>query len=162
MLRKNPRVRRWAETGDVLQTAVLRLLRSLESVSPPTTKDFFSLAATQIRRELIDLARHYCGAHGLGGNHASGILAGDSDKPGFEPPADEDSPEAVAAWSEFHEKAAQLPDLERVVMDLHYYQGLSLIDAARAMGISERSAQVYWKRAKLKLHELLGGTWPEI
>src|SRR3954469_15290100 len=64
MLRGYPQVRRWAETGDVLQNALLRLLRALEVVRPESTRDFFNLAAVQIRRELIDLARHFQGPQG--------------------------------------------------------------------------------------------------
>src|SRR5213078_2084837 len=57
MLRGFVNVKRYAETDDVLQNALLRLLRSLATV--------------QIRRELIDLARHYYGPHGQGAHHAS-------------------------------------------------------------------------------------------
>ena len=38
MLRKYPHVRRWTETGDVLQNAIIRLLRALESIRPKTTR----------------------------------------------------------------------------------------------------------------------------
>ena len=43
------RVRRWAETDDVLQNALLRLLSALGSVKPQTARDFFALASLQIR-----------------------------------------------------------------------------------------------------------------
>src|SRR5437763_11106175 len=69
MLGAYPSVRRWEETGDVVQNATLRLLRALEAVRPENPRQFFGLAAEQIRRELIDLARHYYGAHGVGANH---------------------------------------------------------------------------------------------
>jgi len=39
MLRDYPRVRRWEETGDVLQNASMRLYRSLEKVTPETVVD---------------------------------------------------------------------------------------------------------------------------
>src|SRR6202034_2532417 len=65
MLKGFPGVARWEQSDDVLQNALLRLDRSLRAVSPRTAKDFFGLAATQIRRELIDLARHYGGPEGL-------------------------------------------------------------------------------------------------
>jgi RNA polymerase sigma-70 factor (ECF subfamily) len=57
MLRGFPLVRRWNETDDVLQNALLRLLRALETVNPASTRAFFGLAAAQIRRELLDLRR---------------------------------------------------------------------------------------------------------
>ena len=64
MLRRSPAVARWAETGDVFQGAVMRLLRALETVSPASTRDFLNLAAAIVRRELIDLARHFHGRAG--------------------------------------------------------------------------------------------------
>src|SRR5947207_7059370 len=56
LLRAHPAVQRWAETGDVLQGALLRLTRALASVHPGSVREFFGLAAQQIRRELVDLA----------------------------------------------------------------------------------------------------------
>ena len=61
MLRDYPRVQRWAQTDDVLQNALVRLCRALESVTPKDVREFYALATTQIRRELLDLARHYSG-----------------------------------------------------------------------------------------------------
>jgi hypothetical protein len=59
MLHRFPNVRRRVETGDVLQNSLVRLLRALEKVEPTSTREFFALAAAQIRRELLDLARHF-------------------------------------------------------------------------------------------------------
>src|SRR4051794_19169789 len=61
MLQSYPRLKRWEETADVLQSALLRLCRALEKVPPPTLADYYRLAALQIRRELLDLVRHYYG-----------------------------------------------------------------------------------------------------
>jgi DNA-directed RNA polymerase specialized sigma24 family protein len=69
MLRGFPAVKRWSETDDVLQNAMLRLHRSLSEVRPESPRQFYGLAATQIRRELIDLARHFNGPQGIGANH---------------------------------------------------------------------------------------------
>src|SRR5204862_1463532 len=55
MLGDFQRVRRWAETDDVLQNALVRLLGALRSVKPQPARDFLGLATLQIRRELIDL-----------------------------------------------------------------------------------------------------------
>ena len=62
-------MKRWSETDDVLQNAMLRLHRSLAEIQPECPSQFYGLAATQIRRELIDLARHYYGAQGIGARH---------------------------------------------------------------------------------------------
>ena len=69
MMRGFPRVRRWEETDDVFTEAVTKLHRSLEAVQPATAQDFYRLAATQIRRVLIDMVRRYYGPEGLGARH---------------------------------------------------------------------------------------------
>src|SRR5207247_1933012 len=61
MLQNYPRLQRWEETGDVAQNAVVRLCRALETVTPPSLRDYYRLAALQIRRELLDLVRHHYG-----------------------------------------------------------------------------------------------------
>jgi DNA-directed RNA polymerase specialized sigma24 family protein len=45
MLGRFPTVRRWVETDDVLQSALVRLLRALEEVRPDSMRHFFALAA---------------------------------------------------------------------------------------------------------------------
>jgi hypothetical protein len=71
MLKGYPRVKRWEQTDDVLQNATVRLYRALSEVKPLRAVDFFRLAALNIRRELLDLAKHYYGPQGLGARHAS-------------------------------------------------------------------------------------------
>src|SRR5437763_16376284 len=57
MVRRDRRVSRWVDAEDVLQNALVRLLRALETAQPDSTRAFFGLAAGQTRRELLDLAR---------------------------------------------------------------------------------------------------------
>src|SRR4051812_2773182 len=57
-LRAFPGVRRWEDPGDVLHRAMGRFPRARREVAPATVGAFFALAATHIRRQLIDLARH--------------------------------------------------------------------------------------------------------
>ena len=71
LIKGYPSVRRWEETRDVVQEATLRLHRALAEVDPDSVAGFIGLAATQIRRQLIDLARHYMGPQGMGG-HGNG------------------------------------------------------------------------------------------
>jgi len=113
MLRDYQRLRRWEETGDVLQGALLRLSRALEAVTPATAREFYRLAALQIRRELIDLARHYFGPEGAGAHHES--VGGESAGPAAQPGDPTCGPTGLAAWAEFHEQAGALPEDEREV-----------------------------------------------
>lgn len=164
MMRGFARVRRWEETDDVVQNATLRLCRTLEHETPETAAAFFRLAALNIRRELLDLVKHYYGPRGAGARHATNAAApGGSDRA----PADADAPELsheparLAAWTELHRKAGELPDDEREVFDLVWYQGLGQAEVAALLGVSERTVKRRWQAARLRLHDALDGEMPE-
>jgi RNA polymerase sigma-70 factor (ECF subfamily) len=160
MLRDYPGVHRWEQTDDVLQNATLRLYRALNEVSPPTARDFFRLAAAMIRRELIDLARRHSGPMGLGANLAS-LAGGDETGGGFSPTGESSlDPSRISEWTEFHHQVERLPDEERAVVDLLFYQGLSQSEAASVLGVSDRTIKRRWQSARLALHEALGGRLP--
>lgn len=163
MLHGWQRVHRWEETSDVMQNAMLRLYRALASAQPASVADFFRLAALNIRRELFDLAKHYYGPCGAGARHATiGLRAQGSEEPAAWEPAESDSdPARAAAWAEFHAQVETLPDEEREVFDLLWYQELSQAEAAGVLGVSERTVKRRWAAARLSLHKLLGGTLPQ-
>src|SRR5262245_47035194 len=162
MLRGYPRVHRWEETDDVMQNAAMRLHRSLADVKPATAADFFRLAALNVRRELLDLAKHYYGPQGQGAHHQT-QGGSDSAPARAEPPQPDadDAPDRLAAWTEFHRQVELLPDQERDVFGLLWYQGLSQAEAAEVLGVSERTVKRWWQSARLKLHEALGGELPD-
>jgi RNA polymerase sigma factor (sigma-70 family) len=162
MLGGFPEVHRWEQTDDVLQNALMRLHRALGAVCPESSLHFYRLAAEQIRRELIDLARRYRGAHGLGANHAS---VGGGDSGGMDianPDGSTNEPGALAEWTEFHDRIANLPEEERQVVDLLFYQGLSQAEAAGLLGVTDRTVKRRWQSARLALYEGLGGRLPGI
>jgi RNA polymerase sigma-70 factor (ECF subfamily) len=165
MLKGYPNVRRWEQTDDVLQSASLRLHRTLGQLPVATSRDFFRLAALNIRRELLDLARHYYGPQGHGKHHAT-WAGGDAaaSNIGSGPPGPGDlsaEPSRLASWGEFHEQIGALPEEEREVFDLVWYQGLSQAEAAELLGISERTVKRRWQAGRVKLYEALGGEVPE-
>jgi RNA polymerase sigma-70 factor (ECF subfamily) len=164
MLSSYARLKRWEQTDDVLQNALLRLYRSLSEVQPTTARDFFRLAALNIRRELLDLAKHYYGPCGPGARHAS--VAGEANPQGntaaFEPtaPSSQDM-DRLGFWTEFHAQVERLPEEEREVFDLLWYQELSQAEAATLLNVSERTIKRRWAAARLKLHDVLRGSLPE-
>jgi RNA polymerase sigma-70 factor (ECF subfamily) len=161
MLRDYPRLRRWEETDDVLQNALVRLCRALEAVPIATAADFFRVAALQVRRELCDLARHYYGPEGSGGRHESGT--GDPEGAAAEArdPADSTwNPARIAAWTRFHEKVEALPAEEKEIFDLLWYHELSAAEAAKMLGTSGSTVKRRWQAARRRLHDLLGGELP--
>ena len=165
MLKGYPNVHRWEQTDDVLQNAAIRLHRTLQQLTVQTPLDFFRLAALNIRRELLDLAKHYYGPQGQGAHHATwspgDSSATRSDSGLAAPPDPSGDPARLAAWGEFHEQIGSLPDEEREVFDLIWYQGLSQAEAAELLNVSERTIKRRWQAARLKLHEAMQGEVPE-
>jgi RNA polymerase sigma-70 factor (ECF subfamily) len=162
MLRGFVNVKRFAETDDVLQNALMRLLRSLETVQPQDMRQFFGLATVQIRRELIDLARHFYGPQGQGAHHASTPpAAGDESGPHRNEAVDlSRDPSHLAEWCELHQQIERLPGDERETVELIFYQGLQQNEAAELLGVSVRTVQRRWQTALVKLHQVLQGGLP--
>lgn len=153
MFRAYPALRRWEQTDDVFQTAAVRLLKSLESVRPPNVAAFWGLAAAQIRRSLIDLARHHFGPHGAAAHHASTTGGERGGKPVA---AREDGPETLAEWSEFHTLVDELPAEEKQVFQLAWYAGLPQPEIAALLDVSPATVQRRWYAAKIRLGRRLG------
>jgi RNA polymerase sigma factor (sigma-70 family) len=113
--------------------------------------DFFRLAAEQIRRELLDLARSL------------------SRRPEVQAPAGEDSrgqglldridttsePHKLTIWAEYHRRVEELPDDERAVVDLMWYQGVKKKEAAELLGVSLATLARRWASARVKLQQVL-------
>src|SRR5262245_57151997 len=157
MLGDFQRVRRWVETDDVLENALLRLLGALRDVQPQTPRDFFALASLQIRRELIDLARHFYGPEGIGANHDSQAPADSSRSGGQEPAGLRQKPASPAEWTELHELIDTLPSDERELVGLVVYQGLSQVEAAEVLQVGLRTVQRRWHDALCRLHRAWTG-----
>ena len=162
MLKRYPRVKRWEETDDVLQNVSLRLRRTLAQVTPNSVLDFLRLASLNIRRELLDLVKHYYGPRGLGVHHFSdpGGNGGDTPPPFSEAADVAHEPSRLALWSEFHRAIEQLPEESRETFDLLWYQGLSPAEAAEVLEVTPRTVQRRWQAARLQLFEALHGELP--
>jgi RNA polymerase sigma factor (sigma-70 family) len=157
MLRSFPNVRRWADTDDVLQSALMRLLHTLQAVQPEDTRHFANLAAQHIRRELLDLARHYrnrldapAGAASEGGPGAADVAAAQGSAAGD-----------LDLWTAFHEQVDQLPVEEREVVSLAFYHGWTQAQIAELFQVDERTVRRRWRSASLKLTQALGGRLPQ-
>ncbi len=155
MLRRFPNVRRWADTDDVLQNALLRLLRSLEGIEPASMRDFHSLAAVHIRRELLDLARYYGRREGAGLHPGDPKAADDSPASAGEPPGPREDSSELEKWCRFHQEVEHLPVEEREVVSLIYYHGWTQVEVAELLQITDRTVRRRWEAALVKLHRLL-------
>ena len=152
-----PGVHRWEDTDDVYQAAVIRLHQSLSGARPESVRAFVGLAATQVRRTLIDLARHYSGAHGLGANYQSAGAGRAADDPGavVDKEAAKKQPDSLDDWTAFHEATQRLPDESREVFDLVWYAGLQQTEAAELLNVSRRTIIRRLNLARKLLTEML-------
>lgn len=157
-----PGVRRWEQTPDVLQNALLRLHRALKARAaadraPATAREFFALAAGLIRRELIDLLRHYYGPLGHGAHYDSERRGPDGTPLPAAPPDLSREPARLARWTQFHECVDRLGPEEHEVFALVWYQGLTLKEVAQVLDVSERTVKRRWREARLKLRAAFAG-----
>lgn len=153
MLRSFPNVRPWADTLDVYQGAVWRLLTTLRKVSPPSTRDFFNLAANHIRRELLDLARRA---------KRRERLTADSSDLGSDIPGDSSEADELELWTRFHEAVEGLPAEEREVFGLSFYHGWTQQQIGELLGVNERTVRRRWQNACLELNRRVGGQLPPL
>lgn len=158
---KGDRVRRWVETDDLLQNALLRLHKTLAEVKPNSAGHFFALAARETHRELTDLARHYFDPEGIGANHFTDKVSSDSNaQPKYEVGQTTHNPEKLYDWGLFHEKVGTLPAKEKRVFELHWYEGLTLVAIAKMLEVSTETAERAWRSASKMLRKLMQGDLP--
>ena len=142
-LRGFPALRRWVETDDVLQQAMVKLHRSLQQVRPLKVGEFFGLAGLQMRRELHDLHRQHFGPHGVAANHhtdsGSGLLNAADDA------------EMPVGWDRFHDLVEALPEDERSVVDCLFVSELTQEETAQILGVSLRTVKRRWQSARIRL-----------
>ncbi len=148
MLRSYPKLQRWEQSEDVLQEALLRLHHSLEHVQPESVSRFFGLAATQVQRTLIDLARRHFGPEGPGAYSHKDVY-----DTSVTPLAGE--PSTLPEWVEFYEILDALPCEEREVVNLLWFEGFTQQEAALILGVCERTVRRRWYSARYLLHSAL-------
>lgn len=153
MFRGYPGLRRWEQTDDVFQNSLIRLHRALSQVELESARHFFNLAAVQIRRELLDLKKHHLGLEGRATHHHTDYQP--PDDAGGSLSAKSDEPEDLTLWAEFHEAVNELPDEQREIVDLLYYEGLNQEEAAKVLDVSLRTLKRRWQDAKVLLHKKL-------
>lgn len=160
MLARFPNVRRWSETGDVVQNAALRLHRSLASIHPVSDRDFLNFAAVHIRRELLDLARKYAGRESFASHHEThSIRSDDGVRSKIDAVADDRGDDTeLDRWARVHEAAADLPDEHREVFHLRMYAGLSPDEIADALGCSTKTVHRRWSVATRLIEERMNDT----
>lgn len=120
------------------------------TVSFPDRGHFMAYAARAMRGLIIDYARSQRAEKRGGRFHITGI--GDSDPSNPEPNA---AAPLDALGEALDTLAAGAPELAGLV-DLHFFCGFSFTEIAEMRGVSERTVQRDWRKARLLLHNFLG------
>lgn len=155
MLNRFPDLRNLEQTGDVVQDSLLRLLRAIRAVTPETTRDFFNLAAEQIRRQLLDLARRHRRAQVI-----PLVVSESSSGDGAGPPDPAPPVGDLERWELFHAAVDNLPSEQREVIGLTFYHGWTQAQIANLFHVDERTVRRRWQAACLALNDALGGQLP--
>jgi RNA polymerase sigma factor (TIGR02999 family) len=128
----------------LVHEAYLRLVQGAEGISWKSRGHFFGAAAEAMRRILIERAR---GRERL--RHGGGRKRVDLDEAValVEPPAEE-----ILALDEALSRLAAQAPVRAELVKLRFYAGLTMPEAAEALGISLATAERYWTFARTWLY----------
>ena len=149
------RLRRWEQSDDLLQQTLLRLNRRLDTCQVDNVQAFLRLAALEMRRALIDFARHYFGPQGLGTHHDSRDYESSGRALRVFDCSDTTRASRHDQIRHLYEAMDDLAEDEKEVVDLLWIHGLSQVDAAALLGVSTKTIARRWARARLQLHKNL-------
>jgi len=142
MLAGFPGVRAREQAEDVLQDALMRLTRALRQETPQSVREFFGLAAVQIRRVLLDLARTHA-------RRPTEALEAD-------PSAPADDSTELDRWTRLHGAVEGLPTELREVFSYTFYHGWTQGQIAEVLDISDRQVRRLWVQACRRLKGAVG------
>ena len=154
-LRKLAAVRMAAESPDhtlqptaLVHEAYLRLVGPADERRWDNRGHFFAAAAEAMRRILVEAARRKHGPE-----HGGHLLRQDLDP---EHPADPGRSERLLALDEALDRLATIEPRAAEVVKLRYFAGMTVAEAAAALGISSRTADNDWAYARAWLVAALG------
>jgi RNA polymerase sigma factor (sigma-70 family) len=162
LLRKYPGVRRYDDTDDVFQGAIMRLHRALGQMASAgeSPRSMMALGAVQIHRELVDLTRRYAAAASYQANHGTNVFHDTSGVRHFiDGAAVADEP--LDRWERFHQAVEGLTPEQKEVFRLVWYLGTDQKTIAAIMECSERSVKNYWRQAREAVKAALDGERPQ-
>jgi RNA polymerase sigma-70 factor (ECF subfamily) len=138
------------ETDELLGGVVAGLLTALRTTRPRTVRQFFGLACQHMRWQLNDLARRLDERPAAAALPEAGIAA----------PPESAASSLTPGGRRMLGAIDGLPDDEREAFDLVRIQGLTHVEAAEVVGVSEKTVQRRLNRARLLLAERLADLCP--
>lgn len=162
MIARFPNVRRWEETDDLFQNAALRLHRSLGQMRLTEPRSVLAIAATELRRELLDLARKHSGPWSEAAHHATNSVfdsqAARHGHQAVDRAGDHDEP--LERWTTFHDAIESLAPEEREVFQMVWYLGCDQKTIAATLGCCARTVKNRWRSARETIRARLDGDPP--
>ena len=135
------------QATELVHEAYMRLVGPTPA-QPQNRAHFFAIAAHSMRQVLLDHARRR-GAGKRGGPHAIRVDVEDRFL------IHDDSLDEVLAIDEALKKLAVIDPVQSQLIELRFFAGLSIDEAAEVMGVSESTVKREWRLAKAWLnHEL--------
>jgi RNA polymerase sigma factor (sigma-70 family) len=141
-----PRLKNVHGSGSVVNEAALRLLKTLDQVHPRTAREFFLLAAQNVRWVLLDMARK--------ARQPQPVVLAEAVEQAVDPHAEID-PAKAAMWAELHQQVETLPEMQRKVVHCLLYLGMSQAEAAQLLEVHPRQISRLWLSARLHLARAL-------
>ena len=132
------------EATGLVHEAYLRLVGTDEEKRWDNRGHFFAAAAEAMRRILVENARRK-----RSGKHGGGMVRQDLDE--IRPAAPELC-EDLLALDEALERLAEKDAVKAELVKLRHFAGLTVDQAAQALGISPATADRYWAYARAWLH----------
>jgi len=143
------------ETNGLVAEAYLRLNRSLTDLQPETVRQFFGLAALQMRRHLLDKLR---AIHGRGEVKRPKVTS-------LDPVGNQDSAihiafadtETTPLWTSIDilESLEKLDERQRECLVMQHWYGFTHQEIASLMGVSTKTVQRLSNLAFIQLNDLL-------
>jgi RNA polymerase sigma-70 factor (ECF subfamily) len=138
------------QSDEMLSAVVERLMKALREARPGNVRQFFQIANLHMRWELNDVARRL-------DNQMRAVDIADHVPASPESSASEIGPVARRMFQAIDE----LPEEEREVFELVRIQGLTQLETAGILSISERTVQRRLHGGLLLLSQKLGDLRPE-
>lgn len=135
------------DTTSLVHECYLKLL-GLEQLNASDRSHFLAYAARAMRSVVIDIAREQQAERRGGGLQFVTLRTGGDE------PAGGQADELIAVHEALEELAKLEPRLVRVV-EMRFFVGLDQASIAEALGVSTRTVERDWERARLFLHSVI-------
>ena len=160
LLRGFSRGRDHDDTTGIFNEAYLRLHSSLDELKPTTVRQFFGLAALEIRRTLLDVVRKITTRSNVKRTRPTSLDAAGPDGGRIDVPIEDEVQKRFDLTEALFTAIDMLPkELQEVVMLLHF-QGMTQAEVAGLFGVHEDTVKRWWASARRQLADSLSAFDP--